>query len=67
MKTFLVGVVLVLSLVVLLLWPFAILWAVNTLVGTVVVPYTLWNWLAVVVLNISTFGGLRVAIKRKQS
>jgi hypothetical protein len=50
-----------------MLWPFAILWAVNTLVGTVVVPYTFWNWLAVVVLNISTFGGLVAAINRKQS
>lgn len=62
MKTFLVGVVLVLSVVVLLLWPFAIIWAINALVGSLVVPYTFWNWLAICVLNISTFGGLSAAI-----
>lgn len=67
MKNVLIFTAVVLILTVVLLWPFAILWAVNTLVGTVVVPYTLWNWLAVVVLNISTFGGLVAAINRKQS
>lgn len=67
MKNVLIFTAVILFLTLMLLWPFAILWAVNTLVGAVVVPYTLWNWLAVVVLNISTFGGLRVAIKRKQS
>lgn len=49
-------------LVVAMCWPFAIIWAVNTLAGAMVVHYTFWNWLAVVVIQMSTFGGLATAI-----
>ena len=49
-----------------LCWPFAILWAVNTLAGAMVVHYTFWNWLAVAVIQMSTFGGLATAINRSK-
>lgn len=47
MKVFLV-VALILLLIV--FFPFAIIWALNTLFATVI-PYTFWTWLAVIVLN----------------
>ncbi len=33
--------------------PLAILWALNTLFPVLAIPYTFWNWLAVVVLNLT--------------
>lgn len=39
-------------------WPLAILWAINTLAGTSL-SYSFFNWLAVVVLNISVGGQIR--------
>ena len=53
-------------LVVAMCWPFAIIWAVNTLAGAMVVHYTFWNWLAVAVIQMSTFGGLATAINRSK-
>ena len=53
-------------IVVAMCWPFAIIWAVNTLAGAIVVHYTFWNWLAVAVIQMSTFGGLATAINRSK-
>lgn len=33
-------------------WPFAIIWALNTLFATGI-AYTFWTWLAVLVLNLT--------------
>jgi ABC-type multidrug transport system permease subunit len=44
-------------------WPLAIIWALNTLFITLSIPYSFWTWLAVAVLNVSTFGGLASTIK----
>jgi hypothetical protein len=44
------GVLLLLSLV--LLYPFAVIWAINTLFIAMVIPYNFWSWLSVVILGL---------------
>ena len=36
--------------VLIFLWPLAVIWALNTLFA-LGIPYTFWTWLAVLVLN----------------
>jgi hypothetical protein len=43
-------VVLILALIV--LGPLATIWALNTLFPVLAIPYTVWTWLAVVVLGL---------------
>lgn len=57
-----VGLV-ILILAIIILQPLAIIWAINTLAPAMSVPYSFWTWLAVVVLHISTFGGLNASIR----
>ena len=38
-----------------LLWPFAIIWAINTLFPLLAIQYTFWTWLAVLIIT-GTFG-----------
>lgn len=52
----------VLAIVMILFWPFAIIWAVNT-VFAFNIAYTFWTWLAVIVLT-ATFGKTTVSIKK---
>jgi hypothetical protein len=52
----------VLAIVMILFWPFAIIWAVNT-VFALNIAYTFWTWLAVIVLT-ATFGKTTVSIKK---
>ena len=56
-------VVLITVVCVMIAWPLTIIWALNTLFITLSIPYSFWTWLAVVVLNVSTFGGLASTIK----
>ena len=57
------GVITLIAIV--LLWPLAIIWAVNTLLAPVFsIPYSFLSWLAVVVLNISTFGGINYTLNK---
>lgn len=58
----LVGLI-ILVIVAIVFQPLAIIWAINTIAPTMSIPYSFWTWLAVVVLNISTFGGLHSAIR----
>ena len=63
----LIGAIGVLGLVVLaivwvLFWPFALIWAANTLFAFNI-AYTFWTWLAVIVLT-ATFGKATVNIKK---
>jgi len=44
------GVLLLLSLA--LLYPFAVIWAINTLFIAMVIPYNFWSWLSVVILGL---------------
>jgi len=56
---YIVGLIVFFVLLV-VLWPFAMIWAANTLVVGAAIPYNFWSWLAVVVLNIwvAGFGSL---------
>ena len=57
------ALVLITAVCVTIAWPLVIIWALNTLFVTLSIPYSFWTWLAVVVLNVSTFGGLASTIK----
>lgn len=63
-KITLLLVLLVVLISVLILWPFVIIFALNTLFPLLSIPYSFLTWLSVAVLNISTFGGLTFALKR---
>jgi hypothetical protein len=47
---FFIAMVLIFMLVA-IVWPFAIIWAINTLVPVAAIAYNFWSWLAVVVIN----------------
>ena len=55
--------VLITAVCVTIAWPIVIIWALNTLFVTLSIPYSFWTWLAMAVLNVSTFGGLASTIK----
>ena len=57
------ALVLITAVCVMIAWPLVIIWALNTLFVTLSIPYSFWTWLAMVVLNVSTFGGLASTIK----
>jgi len=59
------GIILLVILLIttIVLWPLAIIAALNTLFPLLSIPYSFITWLSVVVLNISTFGGLQMTIK----
>jgi hypothetical protein len=60
MNTFgILGVFFIVLLII--VWPLAIIWAVNTLFG-LGIAYTFWNWLAVVILY-GMFGRSNISIK----
>jgi uncharacterized membrane protein YccF (DUF307 family) len=46
-----------------LFWPFALIWAVNTLFATAI-PYTFWTWLAAMVM-MASFGKTHVKVEQK--
>ena len=54
---FVIGIILLI-----IFWPWVIIWAVNTLFG-LGIAYTFWNWLAVLVLT-AAFGKTHVNIKK---
>ena len=43
-------------------WPFALIWAVNTLFATAI-PYTFWTWLAAMVM-MAAFGKTHVKVEK---
>ena len=57
------ALVLITAVCVTIAWPLVIIWALNTLFVTLSIPYSFWTWLAMVVLNVNTFGGLASTIK----
>ena len=54
---FVIGIVLLV-----IFWPWVIIWAVNTLFG-LGIAYTFWNWLAVLILT-AAFGKTNVSVKK---
>jgi len=49
-------------LALLLFWPFALIWAVNTLFGTAI-AYTFWTWLAAFIM-MAAFGKTHVKVEK---
>lgn len=62
METPAIILLIVLAVLAIIFWPFAIIWAVNTLFGFTI-AYTFINWLAVIVLS-ATFGKTTVNTKK---
>lgn len=48
---------------IILCWPFIIVFALNTLFPLLSIPYSFLVYISVVILNLSTFGGLAMAIR----
>ena len=59
----LLGLGILLLTIVVILWPFAAIWSINTLFNTGI-PYTFWTWLAGLILYTS-FQGTRISNKGK--
>lgn len=55
-----VGIVLLVVLIA--IGPLATIWALNTLFPVVAIPYTIWTWLAVVILG--AFMQAKVSVKK---
>jgi hypothetical protein len=63
MNKILFGVVIVLATIaVLIVGPLLVIWALNQLFPVLALPYTVWNWLAVVILG--TFVRAKVSIRK---
>ena len=62
MKTPAIILLIALAVLAIIFWPYAIIWAVNTLFGFNI-AYTFINWLAVLVLT-ATFGKTTVNTKK---
>ena len=64
-KAKLIGILalVVFAIVVIIVWPLVIIGAINTLFPILAINYGFWQWLAVVILQISTFGGLNFHLR----
>lgn len=64
-KAKLIGILalVVFAIIVIIVWPLVIIGAINTLFPILAINYGFWQWLAVVVLQLSTFGGLSVTLR----
>lgn len=40
-------------------YPLILIWCLNTLFSSLSIPYSFWTWLAMTLLNIGLFGGIR--------
>lgn len=49
------SLLIVFALVLVVVWPVIIIWALNTLFPLLAITYTFWSWLAVAVLNVTYF------------
>lgn len=58
-----IALILILYTVVIVFWPFVLIFALNTLFITLSIPYTFWTWLSVAILQLSTFGGLATILR----
>lgn len=55
---------LVLAVLVIVFGPFAIIWSLNTLFPILAIPYGFFQWLAVVVMNITVFSKTALTFKK---
>jgi hypothetical protein len=57
-----IGTIIVLVLALIVLAPFAVIWALNTLFA-LAIPYTFWTWLAMLVVT-TVFGKANVTVNK---
>lgn len=51
-----IGVGVIMALILLgFFWPFVIIWSLNTLFPALLIPYTFWTWLSMLIVS-ATFG-----------
>lgn len=62
MKAFGGLLVVLVVLAVIILGPWAVIWALNTLFPALAIPFTFWTWLAILVLG--GFARSNVTVKR---
>jgi hypothetical protein len=55
MKKFMLVLFIIMVVVLILLFPFATIWALNTLFA-LGIPYTFWTWLAMLIVNSVVYG-----------
>ena len=60
-------VLLALLLLMVLAWPLFLIWALNTLFPVLAIQYSFWTYIAVCILNLSTFGGLAMTIRNSKN
>lgn len=58
-----VGAFLAFVVFMIIVWPFVIIWAANTLFPALMIPYTFWTWLATLIFT-ATFGKASVTVNR---
>lgn len=62
MKNLGMGTLIVLVLALIVLAPFAVIWALNTLFA-LAIPYTFWTWLAMLIVT-TVFGKANVTVNK---
>lgn len=50
-----IALYIVLAIILIIVGPFISIWALNTLFPVLAIPYTVWTWLAMLVLNSAAF------------
>ena len=64
-NTFIVLVVAALLIVLVVAGPVLVLWSWNTLFGALyAIPYTIWTWLAVLIIGVFIRGDLKITKKQ---
>ena len=68
-KAKLIGILalVVFAIIVIIVWPLVIIGAINTLFPILAINYGFWQWLAVLVLQMSTFGGVIAQLRTLNS
>ncbi len=57
----------VFAIIVIIVWPLVIIGAINTLFPILAINYGFWQWLSVLVLQMSTFGGVIAQLRTLNS
>lgn len=68
-KAKLIGILalVVLAIIVIIVWPLVIIGAINNLFPILAINYGFWQWLSVLVLQMSTFGGVIAQLRTLNS
>jgi len=68
-KAKLIGILalVVFAIIVIIVWPLVIIGAINTLFPILAINYGFWQWLSVLVLQMSTFGGVIAQLRTLNS